>query len=149
MDRKDELIFSALRGVADALVSIHRQLEEIREINGMLFDDEYLRLKVSMVDQKTAQLAWLLEENSSISMERLMTATELATLFERRINERSLQMPAAMIEYQGEKGIALYIGENLATGTWLNGDIIVHWEKGEHTSLPDEFSLIKDDLWSL
>ncbi|WP_068775763.1 hypothetical protein [Paenibacillus sp. FJAT-26967] len=59
-----------------------------------------------------------------------------------------MQWPAAMIEYQGEKGIALMIGENLATGTWLSRDIIVHWEGGEHTVLPDDFTLVRADLWA-
>ncbi|MFU1798194.1 hypothetical protein ACM1RC_30360 [Paenibacillus azoreducens] len=78
-----------------------------------------------------------------------MTDTELMNEFERRMSQSTkYQLPAAMIEYQGEKGIALMIGENLATGTWLNGDIIVHWERGKHTMLPEEFTLIKSDIWT-
>jgi hypothetical protein len=76
-------------------------------------------------------------------------ANELESLFKIRIEASGRQLPAAMIEYQGEKGIALMLGENLATGTWLSGDIVVHWEKGEHTVLPEEFHLIKEDIWSL
>jgi hypothetical protein len=59
----------------------------------------------------------------------------------------SLQVPTALIEYEGEKGIVIMIGENLVTGTWLSGDIIVHWENGEHTVLPDEFVVLSNNLW--
>lgn len=53
----------------------------------------------------------------------------------------------ALIEFQGEKGIAILLGENLVTGTWLSGDIIVFWENGDHTILPEEFDLIKLDIF--
>ncbi|MEC0136138.1 hypothetical protein P4H94_04450 [Paenibacillus macerans] len=77
-----------------------------------------------------------------------MTKEELEADFKNRIdNLEKTQWPAAMIEYQGEKGIALMLGENLATGTWLSGDIIVHREKGEHTVLPDEFTLVNSNIW--
>ena len=55
--------------------------------------------------------------------------------------------PTALIEYEDDKGIAIRLGENLVTGTWLSGDIIVFWNDGEHTILPDEFKLIKYNLW--
>ncbi|MVP00360.1 hypothetical protein [Paenibacillus lutrae] len=83
-----------------------------------------------------------------------MKREELESEFEHRLgsiradNDR-IQWPAAMIEYHGEKGIALMVGENLATGTWLSGDIVVHWENGKHTMLPDEFTLIKENVWLL
>jgi len=77
-----------------------------------------------------------------------MTKQELEGIMEYKNND-GLQVPCCMIEYQGEKGIVLYIGENLATGTWLSGDLIVHWEEGEHTILPDEFTLIKRNLWEI
>ena len=53
---------------------------------------------------------------------------------------------AALIEYQDERGIALEIGENLSKD-WLSTDIIVFWEGGEQTILPDEFELLIEDLW--
>ena len=77
-----------------------------------------------------------------------MTNKELEKIMVMNKGDHSPQVPCCMIEYQGEKGIVLYIGENLATGTWLSGDLIVHWEEGDHTMLPDEFKLLNDNLWN-
>lgn len=71
-----------------------------------------------------------------------MTPDQLAEAFEKS----DKISPAALIEYQGEKGIAIRLGENLASN-WLSYEIIVFWEDGDHTILPDEFELLKLDLW--
>lgn len=56
---------------------------------------------------------------------------------------------AFLIEYEGERGIALKVGENLSQ-TWKSGDIIVFWTDGEQTVLPDEFSVpVWNNLFSL
>lgn len=63
---------------------------------------------------------------------------------EERFKNDSGLAPSAVIEFKGERGIAIALGENLVTNTWLSGDVIVFWENGEHTMLPEEqeFELI-------
>lgn len=53
---------------------------------------------------------------------------------------------AALIESDGERGIAFKIGENLSQ-TWKSGDVIVIWENGEQTILPDKFLLISKNIF--
>lgn len=53
---------------------------------------------------------------------------------------------AALIDYEGERGIIIKIGENLSS-TWRSGEIIVFWEDGEQTILPDEFLLISENVF--
>ena len=48
---------------------------------------------------------------------------------------------AAVIAYQGERGVAYVLGERLSK-TWASGDVIVLWSDGEHTVLPDEFDCL-------
>jgi hypothetical protein len=69
---------------------------------------------------------------------------EIRNLFDK---QNKIQ-PTCMIEYQGEKGIVFQLGENLATGTWLSGDIIVFWEDGDQTTLPEDgYIIINENLW--
>ena len=72
-----------------------------------------------------------------------MTSDELRRRFEQT---RDLQ-PTALINYQGDVGIAIRLGEVLSK-TWRSGDVIVFWPDGDHTTLPDEFALLKFDLWT-
>jgi hypothetical protein len=74
-----------------------------------------------------------------------MTKEELIALFDEQTDYIS---PAALIEFQDEKGLAIRIGENLADN-WKSWEIIVFWQDGDHTVLPDEFELLKLDLWTL
>ena len=53
----------------------------------------------------------------------------------------------ALIEYQGERGIAIELGETLSA-TWRSGKIIVFWADGDHTTLPEgPFTLLEFDLF--
>lgn len=61
--------------------------------------------------------------------------------------ENSLQVnQAALIEKDGERGIVFKIGENLSA-TWQSGDVIVFWENGEQTIIPDEFELVSKNVF--
>lgn len=71
-----------------------------------------------------------------------MTPQEL----ENKFNAEDWNTVSALIEYQDERGIAIRIGENLAHN-WQSGEIIVFWEDGEHTVLPDDFELVKYNVW--
>lgn len=53
---------------------------------------------------------------------------------------------AVLIESDGERGIAFKIGENLSA-TWQSGDVIVIWENGEQTVLPDKFTVINSNVF--
>ena len=53
---------------------------------------------------------------------------------------------SAVIEFQGERGIALLIGERLSK-TWASGDIIVFWENGEQTVLPEDHKVIEINIF--
>jgi hypothetical protein len=70
-----------------------------------------------------------------------MTDAEL----KERFNAEHWPTPCALIEYNGERGIAFYIGEALSS-VWRPGNVIVFWEDGEHTILPDEFDLIQFNI---
>mgnify|MGYP006342034883 FL=1 len=52
----------------------------------------------------------------------------------------------ALIEYQGQRGIAIRLREPLG-GVWKSDVVLVHWDNGEHTILPDEFDVISYDLF--
>lgn len=78
-----------------------------------------------------------------------MKIYEHETYIRKMFESREQLMPACMIEYNGEKGVVFKLGENLASGTWLSGDIIVFWEGGDYTMLPNDgkYKIIKKDLW--
>ena len=67
-----------------------------------------------------------------------MTATELRAMFD----GPDWKATSAVIESEGDRGIALKLGENLS-GLWKSGDVIVFWEDGDHTELPDDFALVQ------
>lgn len=75
-----------------------------------------------------------------------MTRAEL----EKRLAEEDVWMSAsALIEHEGTRGIAIRLGENLS-GSWQSGNVIVFWTNGDHTIVPDEFELVRqDDLFAL
>jgi hypothetical protein len=56
--------------------------------------------------------------------------------------------PAVRIEYQGDIGIAIELGESLG-GPWSSGKILVFWRNGDSTVLPDEFTLLPGSLWEV
>lgn len=65
----------------------------------------------------------------------------------RKTLEKKLKVrQAALIEKDGERGIAFKIGENLSA-TWKSGDVIVIWENGEQTILPDSFQLVNNNVF--
>lgn len=68
-----------------------------------------------------------------------MTPQELIAHFEG--DDTALQ-PSAIIEYQNERGLAIRLGENLSE-KWQGGEVIVFWDDGDHTVLPDEFELVR------
>lgn len=71
-----------------------------------------------------------------------MSSSQLLTVFEKR------KLNSALIEFGGERGIVLKLGENLSTQPpWLSGEIIVFWQDGENTVLPDYFQVIKLDVF--
>ena len=72
-----------------------------------------------------------------------MTPEELV----RRIDGDSDSLSwAVLIEYQGIRGVAIKLGESLGD-PWQSGDIVVFWQDGDSTALPDNFGLIVTDLW--
>lgn len=73
-----------------------------------------------------------------------MTSRQLIEKF----NNNSWPVPCALIEYNGERGIAFEIGENLSS-TWPSGEVIVFWQDGTHTVLPNEFNLVQFNVWYL
>lgn len=65
---------------------------------------------------------------------------------EAKFEEAGWSVVSAVIDVKGEKGLAIRISENLSEA-WQSGDVIVFWESGEATVLPEEFELVKFDLW--
>jgi hypothetical protein len=74
-----------------------------------------------------------------------MKPAELAAKF--KADDRKLTN-SAVIEFQGQRGIVIKLGENLG-GAWLSGDLIVFWDDGENTILPDEFAVIAFDIFAM
>ena len=63
-------------------------------------------------------------------------------------DKHNKEQPVCMIEYEGEKGIVIELGDNLVTREHLRGDILVFWENGDITVLPEkEFKVIKENVW--
>ena len=61
------------------------------------------------------------------------------------LTNREARQPGALIEYQGTRGLAIMVGENWPP--FLSGDIVVLWEDGEHTVLPEDFELLSRDVY--
>lgn len=70
-----------------------------------------------------------------------LTAAQVTLLLGKHDIERL--SGAAVIEHEFGRGIAIMLGENLKspdrfnTAGWLSTDVIVFWDNGDHTVLPD------------
>lgn len=85
----------------------------------------------------------LCKGKGAVTMGQQVRPKELQVLFE---NYDGLGA-TAMIEHNGTRGIAIEIGEVLSA-TWRQGKIIVFWEDGDHTILPEgPFVLLEFDLF--
>ena len=66
----------------------------------------------------------------------------------KKLESEPFKINAAMICFEGEKGIMLRVGENL-TKNYLSGDFIVFWEHGEQSVFDynAELEILNDNLW--
>ena len=68
------------------------------------------------------------------------------TITESQLNailDEGILSASALIEHDGQRGIAIKLGETLSK-TWRSGDVIVFWANGEHTVPPDTMQLVSE-----
>ena len=52
------------------------------------------------------------------------------------LNAQNSLQPMLVIEWKGEWGIAMLLGEQLSN-TWRSGDLIIFWDDGDQTDLDE------------
>ena len=126
-------------GCTDCLTGHSKPFNTVTEFHlqglrdGMLLDSTS-----GEFDNYIEQLRMELRYDERTLIGRLMTNGELTEMMAKPDEPSS-----ALIQYQDERGIALRLGENLSREPpWLSGEIIVFWQNGDNTVLPDSFVVL-------
>jgi hypothetical protein len=87
------------------------------------------------------------ERNRPLDGAALLTRDELIARLQARREQVNTFQPMLIVEYRGDYGIAMILGERLSS-TWKSGDLIIFWDNGDQTDMGDgqRFNVFTDPL---